>query len=987
MSNSISLEEAYVKFFTRIVDDAPDYSTQALTDDKSASEQAALVEVRKFRDSVRAYTGVQELQRIFNKLRTTSLPIEYTLTKEGVSEKRTGFTQAFRGNKMWPLIDGKPDQNLTSSSPEEPRRLSDVRIVFPPPSKRVDLTNWREGLKLSRTPINDKNHWVDLINTIVERVVLNIEDLASAQLATARKQRTENRMMFSTGGQFYGQMRDVMNEIETDLNRFFEQKTRARLRALEDSTPKLLNAYSKSFQQSIATGIQGSNYHKNKLLQNGGVGVGIVQARKKAVKNALNVLTKVNVTSAEILQSKDIQYLTKIKAISRIPNASVGKAKFNAAVSKAKKQLTTQQKLYNRALSGALDPSKAKQELRHAETASQRIKAQLAVQMERFARKSDHSKLRKQGVKYGAYNNSKRKKGMIFFKLRIKANKRNSALYDYWYVKIEDSCAALSTAADLFDTEQVVHAGGAITKILLSQGKIPSAFARREKVSRNDTLQLINREYPGHTYGLVGKQVNDYDTVVDRKLKNSKRGSEIVVRPEDVPSTPADLRSKLQDIRRDLRLKHGGVFILPVTPGGPADDMIMKLHEQGLGRASSHQKLFPGAGEARIMCLNDRGFSPPNMYGRKFIKPSLARREEMIRRVQNSMPEVIKSSLNSRARRRVAEQAVKGRGYLGIAPSKAQTRGLMKGIGLVWLPILVVCITGFFTGVQTARGVDRSAISLSWWGLGVSAALHLFFSGNNALKRERDFSFSGARQDKDARKRMFDVTQKKANSRFVLTMGVMCVFLGALRAGHGPLSGPTRVVGVVLAVASVLGFVLFLREGLSVPKFKHTSTSVRQEMDYERRKKAIPKLRAAQNQQANRIRMTAARSIQKRFRERRARAQAAEQAAKNAAKKAEEAAAKKAAKNAAEEAAKAAAKKSNKFKITLTSGSTTEFSWPELTSVHVSGSQYGGNAERIKRKTNLLSALGLNRNANKRQIRERLIKRFPNREAFIEQLT
>jgi hypothetical protein len=188
----------------------------------------------------------------------------------------------------------------------------------------------------------------------------------------------------------------------------------------------------------------------------------------------------------------------------------------------------------------------------------------------------------------------------------------------------------------------------------------------------------------------------------------------------------------------------------------------------------------------------------------------------------------------------------------------------MKGIGLVWWPILVVCITGFFTGIQTARGADRSVISLSWWGLGVSAALHLF---SGKIVRENN----GSPQE---RKRIFDVTQK-ANSRFVLTMGVMCVFLGALRGGHGPLSEPTRVAGIVLAVASVLGFVLFLREGLSVPKFKHTYNSVRQEMDYEKRKKAIPKLRAAQNEQANRIRtfrdVTAARRIQRRFRERPAR--------------------------------------------------------------------------------------------------------------------
>jgi hypothetical protein len=462
------------------------------------------------------------LKRIFEKLRTTSLPIEYTLTdKEGESEKRTGFTQAFHRNKIWPLIDGVPDQNLTSPFPEEfTPKLRGVHIVYP--KSRIDLPEWRKGLKLSQTPGNDdKNHWVDLINTIVERVVRNIEDLASAQLTKTRKQRSENRMMFATGGQFYSQMKSVMNEIEKDLNSFFQQKTRANLRTLQDSAPRLLMAYSKSFQQTIASNIYGSNYHKNKLLSGGGVE--IVQARKKAVENALKVLTKAKVTAANILNSEDIQYLTKIKAISRIPNASVGEVKFNAAVKKAKKQLTTQQKVYSHALSGALDPSKAKKALRHAETATQRRKAQLAVQMERFARKSYHSKLQKQGIQYRKYNNSK-SKGMIFFKLQIKAKKQNNALYDYWYVKIEDSCAALSTVADLFDYEQVVHAGGAITKIGLKQGKIPSAFRRSEKTFRNDTLKLIAREYPGdnHKYGLVGNQVDVYDDVVERKLEKKK---------------------------------------------------------------------------------------------------------------------------------------------------------------------------------------------------------------------------------------------------------------------------------------------------------------------------------------------------------------------------------------------------------------------------------------------------------------------------------
>ena len=421
-------------------------------------------------------------------------------------------------------------------------------------------------------------------------------------------------------------------------------------------------------------------------------------------------------------------------------------------------------------------------------------------------------------AQYKQYNNSK-SKGMIFFKLKLKDDREGKARYDYWYVKIEKSCAALSTVADLFDYEQVVHAFGAFNKIGLGKGKIPTAFRRSEKTSRDTTLNLIAVSNSSGTYGLVGSQVNNYDIDVDRVLKNGKKGSEIVVPPDDVPDTEKKLRTKLQDIRQKLQLSHPGVFILPVEPGSSKDKMLMSLHAKALGRYSSHKKQFPGAGEARIMCLDKSGgFAAPDMAGRKLIpKASSVRRARMIKQLKASSSVTEAASvLNNRARERVAERIIAGRGPLGILPSQQQVSGLTRGIGIVWWPILLTCITGIVSGILTALGFERSSMSLSWWPLGVSAALHLGFSGDAGLTRER----SGNPERVD----LYKVVQRKARSRFMFTMGSMCVFLGALQGGHGPISRPVRIAGIVLAVVSAVCLVLFLREGLSVPKFKLSFT-------------------------------------------------------------------------------------------------------------------------------------------------------------------
>ena len=391
-----SLEEAYKYFFKRIVEDWNEYSRKGYNaalqtkGQKSPLELAALNEVYEICDRIEPYNGVDLIRQIFQKLRETSLPVTYTTvtynknTGKPERKRHASYENPNFQGVVWRLIDGRPE-NIKSPFPDL-FEYEDISLEVPTPNNKVELEGWRQLLKLKEEPL-DMKPWVQFINELVERVILNIEDLASVALKGSRSQRAQKRQMFSTGGQNFKQLQSTMQRIQNRLTEFFEKRDEESLDELCGQVPYLGMNYSRSYLQSILTGWSARNYHKSELLNN----MEKINEKREQLKNAMSVLRGRNANA--IRRSESIRSLTRDRVISQLPNASqVRPSKYNAAIERAKRKIQSKLNLYERARLGALDPSKLKRASR-VEKGFKRRKAQLSVQAERVQRKLDERRV------------------------------------------------------------------------------------------------------------------------------------------------------------------------------------------------------------------------------------------------------------------------------------------------------------------------------------------------------------------------------------------------------------------------------------------------------------------------------------------------------------------------------------------------------------------------------------------------------------------